>query len=63
MWQSGLEEGQLLRTLTVDVTCLGLMVVSLFEVKMSVLAETLACVHFINKIQEYTNEGLGRYMI
>lgn len=30
---------------------------------MSVLAETLACVHLINEFQEYTNVGLGRYMI
>lgn len=42
---------------------LSLMVVSLLKVKMSVLAETFVCVHFINEFQEYTNVGLGGYMI
>lgn len=42
---------------------LSLLVVSLLKVKMSVLAESFECVHFINEFQEYTNVGLGGYMI
>lgn len=43
MWWSRFEEPELLHTLTEDLVSVGLMVVSLYEVKMSVLAE-IVCV-------------------